>query len=115
MASPLITSCPSSNAALPVKAFPALTVPATARPNTLVTLDFDSSSAGSSTLYAAFLTGTGTQYSLINDQKQAMIPDGLIGTVYVIISTSNNSTTDDDTVAGPAMVSFSFNSNGVVV
>jgi len=115
LASGFIKSCPSTNTALPAKAFPALTVPTSARPGQQVTLTFSPADNASQPLYAAFISGLGTQIVPINDKKQVTIPNGLMGNVYVVVSTDGDTVADNTTAAGPALVIFDFDSTGKVV
>ena len=102
LASPFITSCPSSNPALPFMAFPTLTgSPANAASGKSVTYDFTAPS-GNSTLYAAYFYGLSVMTAPLDAGKKATIPKGMVGTYYTVITTSANGTvTDDNTVAGP--------------
>ncbi|RXK38448.1 hypothetical protein M231_04213 [Tremella mesenterica] len=109
LASAFITSCPDSNAALPVKAFPALTVN-TPTPGATSTFSFKGGNGGP--YYAIFYNGLGTQSEQLDANNAAMIPSALQGFSYVIIASTGNATavTDDNIVAGPAILSFPFNS-----
>ncbi|KAF7979492.1 hypothetical protein HWV62_42336 [Athelia sp. TMB] len=116
LAAQFITSCPSSNPALPVKAFPKLAFPATAAPGSKVTLTFDvPKGTKAADLYAAFYTGTGTEYAPISSSKQVTIPSDLRGTVYAVVTTSKNASADANTVAGVAVLEFEFDSNGKLI
>jgi hypothetical protein len=114
LAAPFITSCPSSNPTLPVKAFPALTIPATAAPGKKVTLTFDK---GNSTgdLFVAFYTGLTQEFAPIASDNSVTIPQDLIGTVYAVVSTNGTMATDATTIAGPAILAFNFNSQGMLI
>jgi len=114
IASSFIKSCPASNKLPPVHAFPALSVPANALPGKHVVLSFTAS--GDKQLYAAFLTGTGTVFAKIDmSSKKVKIPEGLEGSVYVIVTDNGGEASDSTTVAGPALVMFGFDSEGKVV
>ena len=114
IASGFIKSCPASNKLPPVHAFPALSVPANALPGKHVVLSFTAS--GDKQLYAAFLTGTGTVFAKIDmSSKKVKIPEGLEGSVYVIVTDDESKADDSTTVAGPALVMFGFDSEGKVV
>lgn len=108
LAAGFITSCPDSNPALPFTANPGLTVQGTPKPGDIVKFDFETSESG--TLYAAFLSGLTPTFVELTADKSAAIPEGLLGTVYVIITTNNYGAKDVDTVAGPAILSFPFDS-----
>jgi len=62
-------------------------------------------------LFAAFVTGTETLFVPINDKREAGVPKGLFGTVYVIVTNDDGKVTDGTTVAGPAMARFSYPSD----
>ncbi|KAJ5350250.1 hypothetical protein N7541_007977 [Penicillium brevicompactum] len=112
VASPFITSCPSSNPQLPVKAFPSLTmVPSGNVMNgstaTLVAgTGFNTTS--SSNLSAAFITVIGPVYaplkSVGNGHFVVTIPGGVAGQSYIVLTTSMSGVSDDNIVAGPAIV-----------
>ncbi|KAF8583678.1 hypothetical protein K439DRAFT_1202039 [Ramaria rubella] len=110
LASPFITSCPSSNPDLGVQAFPALTVdPAAPVPGSNITLTFNSTGAGSDPLYLAVLSGLTTKFAPISN-NQATLPEGLQGFVYAVVTNNATDATDASTVAGPTILSFPFNS-----
>ncbi|KAH7905750.1 ferritin-like domain-containing protein [Hygrophoropsis aurantiaca] len=110
LASSVIVSCPSSNPALPVKAFPALQFPASVKPGTTakVTYKADGSSGQH---YVAFISGLNTQIVPLNNME-VNIPGHLEGVVYAVVTSNANTTGDDVTVAGPAFLSFDFGSDG---
>ncbi|EGO03186.1 hypothetical protein SERLA73DRAFT_101315 [Serpula lacrymans var. lacrymans S7.3] len=111
IASGLITSCPSNNMALPVKAFPMLTFPSTAQPNQTVQVSFSANTTSSNDLYVAFLSGlTPTIVPLKNNT--VTIPGMLQGVVFALVVNSSNSTSDNVTVAGPSFLSFDYNQMG---
>jgi len=102
IASAFIESCPDSNAALPVKAFGALSV--TGNPGDNVQFTFDD--PHTATNYAVFYSGLGTAVVALDENDYATIPSNLQGIFYVVISTSGNATevSPDNIVAGPAIV-----------
>jgi len=108
IASEFITSCPSSNPALPVKAFPALTVTPADPVGQTASLNYTSSGQAE---YLILYSGL-TVLSLNITNEQATIPSGLEGIAYVVVSTTSNTTAVDDsnTVAGPAIIDVPFNS-----
>jgi hypothetical protein len=106
LAAQFITGCPSSNPTLPVKAFPALAVSANAAPGGEVTLTYKSSNQTESLVVFTGLTQTPVPIS----NGKATLPKGLTGTVYVVVSTNGTAVTDDNTVAGPAILLFPDNS-----
>ncbi|KAJ5037820.1 hypothetical protein NUH16_011421 [Penicillium rubens] len=111
VASPFIASCPSSNGALPVKAFPALTMSSmdavmTGSEVQLVAgSGFDTSVSG---IHAAFITVTGPVWtplkSMGGGKFTVTIPEGISGQSYVVLTQGNKQATDDNIVAGPAIV-----------
>jgi hypothetical protein len=111
VASGVIVSCPSSNMPLPVKAFPALSFPADAQPGQTVQVSFNATTT-SEQLYVAFIAGLGATFVPLSPQMTVDIPSTLQGVVFPVITTSNTTVTDDVTIAGPAFLSFDFNSNG---
>jgi len=116
LASTFIRSCPSTNPALPVTAFPPLALPSNPFPGQNIGLNFTTpSSTSGEQLYAVFLSGLGAEFVPINGNNEVTVPRDLIGTVFVIVTDNNTSTSDDVTIAGPAVVQFSFNSWGQVV
>jgi len=107
MASQFITSCPSSNAALPVKAFPTLAVGA-GNPGDNVAFTFNDNHSGVN--YAIFYEGLGSTAVQLDSNDMATIPSGLQGIGYVLISTASSAAnvTNDNIIAGPAMFDFPF-------
>lgn len=113
LAAPFIVSCPSTNAALPVKAFPTLTLVAGGQPNADITGDYLTFQSAQSLLpntayYLHFLNGLTTNpvkaYVAANGLVSANIPANIAGQVYVVLSTSATAPSDDNTIAGPAIV-----------
>ena len=116
---PFITSCPSTNPALPVKKFPALNVTTTGyTAGSNVTMAFAANSTDNVTdMFVAFLSGSNATYARYDaPSKSCLIPATLAGagTVYAVVTTSNSSNgtapTDDSTIAGPAVLLFPSNS-----
>jgi hypothetical protein len=111
VASPFIVSCPSSNGALPVKAFPALTmsdmsaVVTGSKVNLMAGSGFDMSATD---IMAAFITVTGPVWAPLESMGEAKftvtVPEGVAGQSYVVLVKGNNMATDDNIVAGPAIV-----------
>ena len=110
LAAPFITSCPTTNPALPVKAYPTLTATPAAglAAGSKITYSFNSTSS-SATYYAVFYSGLTTTAVKLASDKSATVPTGLQGTVFSVISTSAN-VTDASTVAGPLISVFNFGS-----
>lgn len=122
LAAPFIKSCPSSNPALPVRAFPALTLMTpTYTPGSTIGLSFDPNAAGAASLlpggqyHLALLFGLGAEFvsltELGSDEYSATLPTGLLGTVYALITNNNGTISDSGTVAGPIVLDFPFASN----
>lgn len=110
IASAFITSCPSTNPALPVTAAGALTVGSNAAPGATVQFTFDNSKQGSTVEYAIFYSGLGSQAVMLDANHMAQIPSSLQGISYVLISTASKAAdvTTANTVAGPALLEFDF-------
>ena len=120
-----ITSCPSTNPKLPATAFSELTLSdrASARPGSVTPLKFTTPNNldPSTKLYGTFLSG---QVALIvpltDGGKSVIIPESLCDDkscnddVYLAITTDADGVDDSKTVAGPALLEFSSNSNGVL-
>ncbi|KZV98172.1 hypothetical protein EXIGLDRAFT_329109 [Exidia glandulosa HHB12029] len=111
LAAAFITSCPSTNPALPVKAFPALSASTASNLKAGESVTFNLPSTVNSTsgqLYAAFLTGGTIEYAPYTVNQSVTIPTSVnsTGTIYAVITSSNSSVTDDNTVAGPAVLQF---------
>ncbi|KZS87928.1 hypothetical protein SISNIDRAFT_446421 [Sistotremastrum niveocremeum HHB9708] len=104
LAAPFIKSCPASNPALPVKAFPTLSI-ATAGGNKLQ-LTFDGPASG----YLVFMTGLRKIFVPIASDKTVTLPNGLQGVVYAIVSQDGTTVSDDTTTAGPAVLDYPFDS-----
>ncbi|KAJ7931754.1 ferritin-like domain-containing protein [Mycena leptocephala] len=114
MAAAFITSCPSTNPALPVKAFPTLAVTATRySPGKTISLQYTPATAiaDGTALYVAFYTGLTVEYAKL-ENNQVVIPEDLRGQVYAVVTTSDSAVDDTNTVAGPAILLLEFNSAG---
>lgn len=105
-----ITSCPSSNPALPFKAFPELAAnqgPMYKAGEDILLTPGPGFNAGDKTLYAAFITVTGpvfTNAEKEGDSYQVTIPAGVNGQSYCVLTTNKTDATDDNIVAGPAIL-----------
>jgi len=111
LAGAFIVSCPSTNAALPVKAFPALSLATTGTIKagstiTLTTPTIEVESSG--TLYLAFITVTGPIYAeataLTGGSYSAVVPAGVNGQSYAVLTGCDTGVTDDTIIAGPAII-----------
>jgi hypothetical protein len=117
LAAGFITSCPSNNVALPVKAFPSLTLdPKTPKPVkagstvTLLTPKEIRPIAGQRAFYAAFISVTGPTFVAATPVKggfSVKIPAGFNGQSYAVITRCDEAVSDDTTVAGPAIIEVS--------
>jgi len=108
LAAPFIKSCPSTNPALPVMAFPGLTATSSSpKAGAMVKLAPTNSSSieGKGQLYAAFIGYPTSAFGIYNKESmEVMIPTGIEGQTYIVLTTSNSTVTDDNTVAGPAVL-----------
>jgi len=111
LAAPFITSCPSTNPVLPVKAFPALAI---ANPVPGVESAVDASMATSPPTHIAFFVGLAKTFVPIVNGK-VLIPKGLGGQIYAVATTSGDTASDSTIVAGPAPLQISWDSNGNAV
>ncbi|KAL1710660.1 ferritin-like domain-containing protein [Schizophyllum commune] len=100
LASGFIVSCPSSNPALPFKAFPALTLGA-GKPGQSVSVTYANGTETDGDMYIAFFSGLDKTFQ-----------QGLKGTVYAVATNNATAATDDTTVAGPAILAFPFGPDG---
>jgi len=109
LAAPFIKSCPSTNPTLPVKAFPGLTATtsgkAKAGGQTKLTPTDSSSIQGKGQLYAAFIGYPTSAFGEYNTETMMVtIPSNIEGQTYVVLTTSNSTVTDDNTVAGVGLL-----------
>lgn len=105
LASLFITSCPSSNPALPVKAFPALTAAISGEQVKLTPAS--GTTLPNQPLYAVFIGYPTSQVGEYNPATGLVdFPYWQYGQQYVVLSTSQNAT-DDTIVAGPAVLEVS--------
>jgi hypothetical protein len=89
IAAAFITSCPSGNPTLPVKAFPALTIDGTGKS---AILTYNSSGQDESLI---LYSGLATVALPIKDYK-VDIPESLQGISYAVVATTANTTMVDD-------------------
>ncbi|KAI1062894.1 hypothetical protein NW752_004413 [Fusarium irregulare] len=116
LASGFITSCPKSNPALPVKAFPALTATSdkesimTGDMVTLMTPGTTVKAAEGQKVYAAFIAVTGPTFveaKPVDGGFSVEIPEGFAGQTYVVLTGCNEAVSDDTVAAGPAIIEIS--------
>jgi len=113
LAAAFITSCPSSNPTLPLKAFPTLNVTLESHsPGAEGTVSYEGSSSSDGT-QLAFFSGLSTYFAPISGGK-FQLPANITGTAYAVVTNSSDQSavTDSTTVAGPAIVQIHFDSNG---
>jgi len=112
LAAEFITSCPSTNPALPVKAFPGLTAtPSGAATNgaqvKLTPTNASSIANVTGPIYAAWIGFPTSAFGLYNPATEmVMIPSDVefMGQQYIVLTTSNTTVTDDTILAGPAIL-----------
>lgn len=112
LAAPFIVSCPATNPALPVKAFPTLTL--TTGPTTSDIqgdyLSWISATplSANTPYYLQFINGLTVTpvkaYVSAGNVVSANIPAGVSGQVYVVLTGSTAAPTDSSILAGPAIV-----------
>jgi hypothetical protein len=114
LAASFITSCPSTNPTLPLKAFAALTL-GDGTPGSTVDVTYTAPS-GSSTgpTFIAFYTGLSQEFAPVTNGK-VTIPQDLIGTVYAVVTTNGTAAADENILAGPAILEFNFDSTGKLI
>ncbi|KAH7075221.1 ferritin-like domain-containing protein [Paraphoma chrysanthemicola] len=112
LAAQFITGCPSTNAPLPVKAFPTLTASSKDMPikvgSTIMLATKGYAVKGD--VYAAFITVTGPVFATpkaVSGGYEVVVPKGIAGQSYVVLTSCNTAATDDTIVAGPAIVEVS--------
>jgi len=111
LAAQFITSCPESNPPLPVKAFPTLTASAKdasmmiMKGSTIILATTGYKIEGQ--VYAAFITVTGPVWADVKAVEggfEVVVPEGIMGQSYVVLTSCKESASDDYIVAGPAIV-----------
>ncbi|KAI4085973.1 MAG: hypothetical protein LQ348_001500 [Seirophora lacunosa] len=124
LAKPFIVSCPESNPPLPVKAFPTLASspnnPKKITAGTTITLLTPGivlkPAAGSTQIYAAFITVTGPVFAeatMVDGGFSVVIPSApngtapIAGQTYVVLTGCNTTVTDETVAAGPAILEVS--------
>lgn len=112
LAAQFIKSCPSTNAPLPVKAFPSLTASPLGGKKMIEAGDKIMISTPmyhiEGQVYAAFVTVTGPVFvdvMAVEGGFEVMVPkEGVTGQSYLVLTSCNTTATDDTIVAGPAVV-----------
>lgn len=111
LAARFIVSCPDTNVKLPVMAFPSLFAmldSETAMTGSNITLKVGENYTGAEEVYAAFVTVTGPVWAKLEPMGHgtftAIVPKGIQGQSYVVLTKSDEEVTDDTILAGPAVV-----------
>ncbi|MCJ1359641.1 MAG: hypothetical protein MMC33_009643 [Icmadophila ericetorum] len=109
LAASFIVSCPSTNAALPVKAFPALTATQGEPTSIGITFTFTTATPPSGTFFVTFFSGlstTSVPATYANGVITTTIPDTASGQTYAVLTSTNVTGTlsDADVLAGPAIL-----------
>lgn len=112
LASQFIVSCPSSNAPLPFTAFPPLQLGSqgavsTGQTITILTPGFELVPAPNQTIFAVFILVTGpvaVDVVAVPGGFTAVIPPGVAGQSYVIMTGCKDKVSDAATAAGPLIV-----------
>ncbi|KAK0663574.1 hypothetical protein DIS24_g1107 [Lasiodiplodia hormozganensis] len=116
LAAQFITSCPSDNAPLPVKAFPTLVASSedewvkTGSTVMLSTPGYEVQAADGVQIYGAFITVTGpvvAEATRVEGGFTVVVPEGVNGQSYVVLTGCKDTVTDDTVAAGPAIVEIS--------
>ncbi|KAI0767666.1 ferritin-like domain-containing protein [Fomes fomentarius] len=107
-----ITSCPTSNPALPVQPFPALTLSDGAPAHgATITATIAGDKAGSGETFIAWLDGLDVVFSDLKSDGKTTVPDGLAGTVYAVAVSSKDKALSEGVLrSGLAVVQFPFTS-----
>ncbi|KAH7336063.1 ferritin-like domain-containing protein [Rhexocercosporidium sp. MPI-PUGE-AT-0058] len=116
LAAGFIVSCPDSNAAkpqLPLKAFPTVTLGTIGPIKSGDTIDLLTPGYtlapkdGSAPIYAAFVSVTGPIYADVTPMDggfKVVVPKGVNGQSYVVLTGCKDRVTDETVAAGPAIV-----------
>lgn len=109
LAASFITSCPASNPALPVKAFPGLTATQGEPTSQGIAFTFQPASAPPATFFVTFVSGLATTSvagTMDGDLVSVVIPDTVQGQSYAFITTQNVTAAIMDSMIlfGPAIV-----------
>lgn len=102
IASNFITSCPSSNVALPVKAYPQLTLMSGAPTSQNATISISTKSMLSGAYYATFVSGINiipvSPTKVSDGLVMIAVPLNISGQTYVFLTSDNSGNITDDTV-----------------
>ena len=105
-------SCPDTNPPLPVKTLPKLELqPGSPQPGDSVKFKFKSDEVrkDDSPLFVAFFDGITVQYTDLNGDNSAVVPQGLQGTIYAgIVNNKADFILDQELLTGLVMFEVSF-------
>lgn len=108
IASGFITSCPTTNAALPVVAYAGLTLESGSPSAVGADIALSTKNMPSGTYYATFVSGLDilpVQTTVENGFIMAAVPDTISGQSYVFLTSDNSGNlTDSSIIAGPAIL-----------
>ncbi|KAL5115436.1 hypothetical protein ACEQ8H_006657 [Pleosporales sp. CAS-2024a] len=113
LAAQFITSCPTTNPPLPVKAFPILTASSKdsmIKTGSTVMLSTPGYTIQGGKVYAAFVTVIGPVFveaTPVTGGYTVVVPKGVTGQSYAVLTRCNTAATDDTIIAGPAVVEVS--------
>ncbi|KAI0357753.1 hypothetical protein OH77DRAFT_1296187 [Trametes cingulata] len=113
LAAPFIKSCPSTNAPLPVKSFPALKITNSSPAHgSEVSVKYGKSKDAThgDSAYVAWLDGLDVFYTKLGKDGKTKVPEGLMGTVYAAVVKSEEPPSDDNMLSGFVVVQFPFDS-----
>ena len=108
IASGFITACPSTNMALPVKAYPTLTLVGGQPTSTVASISLQPKTMPTGTFYATYVSGLDivpVPVTMSNGVVSAPVPSQASGQTYVFLTSDNSgNVTDSYILAGPAIV-----------
>jgi hypothetical protein len=113
LAAAFIVSCPTTNPALPVSAFPSLALGTTGtiKSGSTITLETPgyvlAAADGKAPIYGAFITVTGPIFvpaTPVAGGFTVVVPAGVNGQSYVVLTGCSDTVNDDTIAAGPAIV-----------
>lgn len=109
---PFIKSCPSTNAPLPVKTFPALTLSSSSPAHgSKITATFSQpQGAANGGAFVAWLDGRQVLYTELDKNGATQVPATLMGTVYAAVVKSKETPNDDNMLSGFTVAQFPFDS-----
>ena len=112
IAAQFIASCPGNTSEIAVKLFPSITVTNTGYPTVSgSTLELSVSNAtlpaGVTNVYAAYVSILGPVFANVTYADgciQTVVPDGVNGQTYMLLTSSTDGISDDNTLAGPVIL-----------